>query len=117
MNKRRLLRLASILDKADAEHKKRGEPRYLQKQFIHGCGAPACALGSYAAATRRRWTFTYGCPQFKTEAESPFQDAAVEFGISLDESLELFDGDGCGGAKTAKQAAAYIRKFVKRHEA
>ncbi len=112
---RRLLKLASILDTADALHKKRGEPLYNQEDYVHSCGSPACALGHYAANTRgftldRAWgeycrkglSFTWDC------------GAAKEFGLSTSEATELFYYNGCGEAKTAKQAAKYIRSFVKR---
>ena len=44
-------------------------------------------------------------------------DAMREFDITYDQYAKLFDGDGCGRAKTAKQAARYIRAFIKRHRA
>jgi hypothetical protein len=112
---RRLLKLATILDTADALHRKRGEPTYNQEDYAHSCGSPACALGHYAANTRgfkldRQWyeyfredkLFTWDC------------GADEEFGLSYSEAMELFYYNGCGEAKTAKQAAKYIRSFVKR---
>jgi hypothetical protein len=38
--------------------------------------------------------------------------AAEHFGISTGEAMEMFDVSGCGGARTALQAARYIERFV-----
>lgn len=110
---RRLLRLAKILDKADALHKKRGEEPYYQGAYEHhnlenGCATPACAWGHYAAATRRLadWDSRVG-----TKLQT---DICAEFGLSGAEESEIFNCSGCNGAETAKQAASYIRSFVKR---
>jgi hypothetical protein len=96
----RLERLARILDTADAEHRAKGEPTYCQEQLRHPCGTPACAAAHYAKHTRRVMSVL-----FKWESE---------FQISPDEAVQLFASDGCGRAKTAKQAAKYIRKFIAR---
>ncbi len=109
----RLLKLALILDTADALHKKKCEPRYDQNLYRHPCGTPACALGHWAAANPKRFTVTpFGIPL--TATSYGIETAVLEFGIDFDEVEELFDVYGCGGAKTAKQAARYIRAFVKR---
>ena len=113
---RRLLRLAAILDKADALHKKRGEPTYDQDRIVHPCGTPACAWGHWAHDQR---------VNAKRKMEKWYDDnlAAVrEFALALArdedgeviEAEELFGGFGCDNAETAKQAAKYIRAFVKR---
>jgi hypothetical protein len=123
IQRKRLLKLADILDVADAEHRARGEKVYDQSNFVHqSCGTPACALGHYAAYSRRwelepsRWGDIV--PQLKNAPPSDFIDQQVraEFGIDFGEFRELFGVDGCGGAKTAKQAAKYIRKFVARKD-
>lgn len=115
---RRLLKLANILDTADAAHRKRKEPTYSQYEFTHDCGTPACALGHWAAANPRRWYFEGSLyPQLRNAGSpytSPLDDACDEFSIDSDETQELFDVGGCGNARTAKQAAKYIRAFVKR---
>jgi hypothetical protein len=100
---RRLLKLASILDTADAEHRRRGEPTYDQRAFDHQCGTPACAYGHWISQSHvnRRLVLN------EREAES-------EFAISPHEADELFSHRGCNYARTAKQAAKYIRKFVAR---
>lgn len=112
---RRLLRLADILDVADAKHRADKKPKYAQEFFRHDCGTPACALGHYAAATPRRWFWdSFVWPQLRTAGhESPLDDAAQEFYLSNEESRSIFGGQGCGAARTAKQAAKFIRKFVK----
>ncbi len=135
---RRLLRLAKILDTADAEHRKRKEPAYSQETLGHAehpestiemCGTPACALGHYAATMRGKrgwgWHKKYGMfwPGYtaldrgiwvSTNQPGPLEAAANEFGLSADDSRDLFETWGCNNARTAKQAARYIRAFVKR---
>jgi hypothetical protein len=108
---RRLLRLAKILDTADATHRKKGEPPYDQEAYKHPCGAPACAWGHYLAHSKTART------RFEIEDGNYWGAtlfAPAEFDISDEEACELFDSYGCGNARTAKQAAAYIRAFVKR---
>jgi len=106
---RRLRKLAKILDTADALHKKRGEPRYNQQIYQYDCGTPACAWGHYvlsdAKIVKRLGMRDSVYAGFHTEQE---------FGIHVSEADELFGLAGCGHAETAKQAAAYIRSFVKR---
>lgn len=117
---KRLLKLADILDVADAEHRKRGEPAYAQAIVTHACGSPACAIGHWAASNKRRW----GVSLFGTSvkllkgpyAHDMFSSIEHEFDLSELEAEEIFESYGCGGAKTAKQAAKYIRKFVARKQ-
>lgn len=136
---RRLLKLAGILDTADARHRMKKERVYGQMDIAHPCGTPACALGHWAFNERRRWryqinTYThdhladgsaptapvvFAVVQLKTRRPQGdcgylFEDAINDFGITTKQAYELFDIDGCGDARTAKQAARYIRKFVKR---
>lgn len=109
---RRLLKLADILDVADAEHRKKGEPRYDQGMLAHRCGTPACALGHWAFQNRRRgWELRDGSPLLQGRPAGTWATAA-EFGISSVEDAQLFSSFGCGRASTAKAAARYIRKFV-----
>lgn len=119
---KRLLKLADILDVADAEHRAKGEPRYRQTYFSHECGAPACALGHWAAANRRRgWKFDASLhpqPLLRGVVAACWSSVvAEEFSISSEDGSELFSAWGCGSARTAKQAAKYLRKFVKRKQA
>ena len=106
MNKQRLLELADILDRADAEHEARGEPGYDQERYTHNCGTPACALGHWMAAN----------PEFMRRNKPGFiiEKAKLEFDLDYGGADDLFGPVGCNGAKTAKQAADYIRDFVAR---
>ncbi len=128
LGRQRLLFLADVLDIVDKGHELSGERTYSQSAFVHPCGAPACALGHYAAQFPRKY-------QFKdvTSAVTDHQKIVLayrdglyvsyddnrtinEFSITHDEARELFAGYGCGGAENAKEAAAYIRKFVARKD-
>ena len=112
----RLLKLAAILDVADAEHRKKKEPTYDQTEIVHPCGTPACAVGHWAAANPDRWQIRNECTYLKGSRLGPISAVCEEFVISDDEYRELFGMSGCGEAKTAKQAAKYIRRFVKRRQ-
>lgn len=92
------------------------------------CGTPACVLGHYAYRRDLQRTLTL------TSAEDDpehlwlrdahgrivgYNDRAVldHFGVDADDADCLFNGiSGLGGAKTTKQAIAYIRKFIARRE-
>lgn len=115
---KRLLKLADILDVADAEHRKRGEPMYSQSTFSHLCGSPACALGHWAATNQKRgWKLTLGGVKYKGYSVAcDSEDVRNEFGLSWKEAANLFSYSGCDSAQTAKQAAKYIRKFVARKQ-
>jgi hypothetical protein len=122
--KERLLKLADILDVADAEHRKNNEPAYDQCSVGHPCGTPACALGHWAAANPRRFIWNPRAEEeggsvisYKPDPSAGFYEmGSREFDLTSEQSTELFDGDGCGDARTGKAAARYIRKFVKRVE-
>jgi hypothetical protein len=105
---RRLLKLADILDVADALHRKRGEPGYDQERYTHPCGSPACALGhAYTDAAFRR------AGMRDPRRTTPETDAEF-FRVNVIDNFLLFGDDGCNNARTAKQAARYIRAFVER---
>lgn len=125
---RRLLKLAAVLSVADRRHEKKGEPGYSQHAAGHRCGTPACALGHWTDHAKGRVLLTrrvcdggrvYGGDLVYTGFTTPSGEiheariAGTEFGLSFDEGNELFGGYGCGRAQTAKDAAAYIRRFVK----
>lgn len=100
------------------------------------CGTPACALGHYAS--RRDLQRVLRVQQVaeyyneETGKSEPWfemcnnegyitgydDEAAVlgHFGITVEESDELFGSEGCGDAQTPKQAARYIERFVARKE-
>lgn len=110
-------------------------------QFVHFCGAPACALG-YAGSRpdlqkvlrikgrRTREPGQYG--GLKADAylaytpkyarlnggeEASYSDIVLReaLGLNHDQASELFSGGGCNGATTPKQAAKYIRRFIKKN--
>lgn len=107
---KRLLKLASVLDTADAEHRKRGEPAYNQRDTTsydekRDCETPGCAWGHYRVipfVVRRLGKM------------ASLFESNTEFALNWEQHDELFASVGCKDAKTAKQAANYIRAFVKR---
>jgi hypothetical protein len=132
----RLLKLAAILDEAHAQYVKDGKVNsmsylsdegYDQTCYVHKCGTPACALGHWAVFNPARWGITKRhMPFLRGVKSADVQEvASQEFALesrSLNDWVdfyqadELFGGEGCGNAMTAKQAATYIRKFVKKRE-
>lgn len=137
-HKKRLLNVAKALREAP-------EPKYFKMStFANGssdwtgegeppenfCGTPACALGHYAARRDLQrefkiWTdkrYGYAGILARSDGSSEFEAAAEHFGLTYDpydgdgEVYELFAPSGCGGAKTPKQAARYIERFVARKE-
>lgn len=118
--KERLLKLADILDTADVAHRKAKQPTYDQMYTLHECGTPACALGHWAVNNRRRFLVDKrnGSVTLRAEPDIVFcgMIGAIEFDLSYEHGSELFSATGCGHARTAKQAAKYIRQFVRRVE-
>jgi hypothetical protein len=117
---KRLLALAAILDTADARHAAKREPKYRQTKFAHTCGTPACAGGHWTQHSSGRLELidTDGFGSFRirdqTGAVRTVDAFRPEFSLSHQESVELFGADGCDYARTAKEAAEYIRRFVRR---
>ncbi len=109
-----LLELADILDQADAERLANGAPQFNMHFEQHDCGAPACAWGHYAVSTPDRKAKFVKVNRYGANAN--YNDARIEFNLPRLDWWELFDHDGCGGAKTAKQAADYIRAYVQRKQ-
>jgi hypothetical protein len=140
IHKKRLLNVARALEESPVPKAfdmqafcHNGEERYDGNldRFLPAidCGTPACALGHYASRRDLQRVFDLGKSggRFGTvwglrvtgkRGLAGFNDRAVldHFALSKEESAELFDQDGCGDAKTTKQAARYIRKFVARKE-
>jgi hypothetical protein len=115
LGNQRLLQLADILDTADERHRERGEPGYCQYYHVHACGAPSCAIGEWAAANPQTWKLTGFGPVSRVDG-SRINHARSEFAIDIDQYDELFGYDGCKRAKSAKDAATYIRAFVARRQ-
>jgi hypothetical protein len=105
-----LLKLAEILETADAEHQAKGEPPYDQSTYAHHCGTPACAVGHWRAFRGR----------IVVPAQAPHHQSAQvdrdDFALVDMEYYGLFGDFGCGDAQTAKEAAAFIRTFVDNRE-
>lgn len=125
VHKKRLLNVARALEESPKPN------AFTMTDFAQQCGTPACALGHYCSRRDLQKAFKLGGNlvrlwpvDIKQERAIGISDRAIteHFGLSNDEDLlvseneELFGPEGCGGAKTAKQAARYIRKFVARKE-
>lgn len=87
------------------------------------CATPACAFGHYAvrhdlqrsfrlehSRYNEVWPFTFA----REYMGNGFKDPHVlsHFGITVEESRDLFGCLGCGDAKTPAEAIAYIRRFI-----
>lgn len=125
VQRKRLLNVAKALRESKAA-----------KEFTMGnycdpeCGTPHCALGHYASRRDlqrllKLTAFAYGVDDWSFDITTvdgglTGYDAPVvldHFGITEEEAGGLFNGDdGCGGAKTPKQAARFIERFVARKE-
>lgn len=142
-----LLKLARMLERIEPDAlNKQGETLFTMRVFVHPCGAPACALGQWAARRPSRWamipahehnsfgalrrivsrvnfggftTFThYTDDARKLSVLEQFDGARVDFCLTQLEAEELFNSDGCDNARTdASRAAEYIRNFVARRRA
>lgn len=113
---RRLLKLADILDKVDATSRKLKKPGYKQTRFVHPCGTPACAIGHWAAHNRRRgWSVEVNNAVGSITKNGSYNTITAgreEFDLDIAEYWRLFAGHGCGQARTGKEAAKFIRRFV-----
>lgn len=108
---RRLSKLADRLDVVDAEREAAGLPGYSQAHYTHPCGTPACALGHYPEVTPR-WKWVNSVPRMVKSGSYVTLDAQKEFSLTAKEVYETFSADGCDGAKSGKEAAKFIRRFV-----
>jgi hypothetical protein len=104
----------------------------------HLCWTPACAFGNYVARRDLQRSFSMESvfrDALGMEVSGPAPGGSVHgklcnsvgerinhtrpevlehFGINVVEADELFSSAGCGAAKTGKQAARYIERFVAR---
>jgi hypothetical protein len=113
---RRLLQLAKILERADADHLAAGTAGYDRRIYQNDDGSPASALGHWVLNPDQedRW---FGQDNGWPVLEGFFDPAASarhEFSLDEYEHLSLFGWEECGKANTAKQAADFIRAFVKK---
>jgi hypothetical protein len=109
LGNKRLLELADILMKAHRKYMRRKtkmDGGYNQLKITHECGSPACAMGHYIAAHPRKWS------KFIVEVRG-INIGMKEFSLEHGELNAIFGVDGCNRAHTAKDAAIYIREFVK----
>lgn len=129
---RRLLELASVLDRVPAAHilEDKTMRGYDQTVITHPCGTPACAWGYWLYGNKERYKRLAKedgvLPAYikNTLAKWPFpgesgyvsyyQAGEHEFALTTVEIHHIFGGSGCDGARTGKEAAAYIRAFVAR---
>lgn len=127
-----LLALASHLEDVHATYKENDyDHGYYQTTIQHPCGTPACAIGHYLelrGMLPEKASTVYIAWENKEETNI-FEDrfyanlareghlvfeATDEFDLTEYEARDLFDFEGCGDARTALQAANYIRDFVAR---
>ena len=84
------------------------------------CGSPSCVFGHYAASSLQN-EFELGEFSVQSIGGRPVytgnHEMCEHFGLTEDESFELFSGRGCGEAQTPAEARAYIRTFIDRHRA
>lgn len=122
MNTERLLKVAKALRESPKPKAfYMGKYGYTSSDdYGYGCGTPACAMGHYAARRDLQRTFKLSDDGELTDNDGMVvwhsdEDACQHFDITHEQALRLFDGIyGCGYAKTAKQAAKYIERFVAR---
>jgi hypothetical protein len=128
----RAIHLRRLLNVVRALEESPNPERFTMAQFGHECGTPACALGHYCARTDLQSAFVLSKHTDRGDREMPtwpapiddvtvalgFDDEEVRthFGLTEDQAEELFGSEGCDGARTALEAAAYIRAFVARRE-
>jgi hypothetical protein len=113
MNRERLLNVAKALRESP-------KPKaFYMGSYARSCGTPACAFGHYAARPDLQSAFTLeGGHPIDFAGHEVFHDSGLSahhFGLERRQLCELFDDGGCGGARTAIQAAEYIETFVARH--
>ena len=117
MNKTRLLAAARAVLDADPE-------LFTMAREVNACGTPACVFGHYAARVdlqdkfvlheRNDEHYAYISERAHPEDEiGAYAESVREhFGLTREQQMELFDIDGCGNAKTPREAADYIEAFV-----
>lgn len=131
MNYERLLNVAKALRESPNPGK------FTMVSELHSdCGTPACAWGHYAARSDLQSLWTVGHPLnddsdpdepelcswfgvlYADGSDASYDDDEVREHFDIDDHQhdELFSPDGCGGAKTALEAAEFIEAFVARHK-
>jgi hypothetical protein len=99
--------------------------KFCMEAYFNGCGTPACAWGHYVARPDLNGG-RYRPKRFVTSITSytstvgldgltrayPWAVADEEFGLTEEETDELFSEEGCGWAQTPNEAADYIEAFI-----
>lgn len=112
MNKERLLNVA----KACRETK--FPDAFTMEKFGHNCNTPACALGNYAIRDDLQSTFSLRrSGELRPRDEDRFigfddDEVLDHFGLTYEQSNELFSPYGCAEAQTPNEAAEFIERFV-----
>jgi hypothetical protein len=90
---------------------------------ILDCGTPGCAFGHYVCRPDLQSAFVseersgeFHVVDAQTGKSVSYYGRTVQehFDFTAEEISELFDAHGCGGARTAADAAQYIEAFVAR---
>lgn len=116
MKRERLLNVARALRESPKPNK------FTMDMYARDCNTPACAWGHYCFRQDLQSEFQLspatGLPiDIFTKNPVTLMDSRMDehFGLTSDQVIELFSVGGCGGAKTAIDAAEYIEEFVRRH--
>lgn len=112
-----LMLLSAHLWDADARHLAANEPTYDQLEEVHACGTPACAIGHaralFKSSLNDRYVRIWRNASLIVAGEQLFElDYLADRRYA--EWDELFSTLGCGYARSAREAAVYIRGFVRR---
>lgn len=127
----KLLQLASILQRVPQVHEDSNGNivGYHQCDITHACGTPSCAWGWWLYGNKRRHArlaradghgsheiqrtmAMWSDPIYRIYVSFRSKTCQEEFEIDDREQGLLFEGDGMNRAKTGKEAAAFIRRFV-----
>lgn len=133
MNKRRLLALATLLEKLPRKRFNYASwvgGTWDGKSDLTACGTTACALGwattmpclRREGVILRQNAWGYACvttrnrPSISRPCEESLRTASKVFAITLDEAEHMFlpGASGLPSTATAKRVARHIREFVKR---
>lgn len=98
--------------------------KFTMRVTFNDCGTPACALGHYANRVDLQSVYTkkYGIVLRLNQGlvESCMihanENISVEdhFGVTVEETFELFGTRGCNNAQTPEEAIAYLEAFIER---
>lgn len=117
IHRQRLLNVARALRESPDAGK------FYMDSYMHPCGTPACALGHYAARRDLQDAFivapaSHGVGDLTTASGGAcyydHESVCEHFGVSAPEAARLFSDKGCGGARDALSAAAFIETFAAR---